>query len=180
MARLYPQWSAQSAPAVGGLGGLHERIAQFAQFGCPGTFVKGRRDVFGRAPHLVDAVGQVSGLVSGQHDRVGRQRRTFGAVDRGALLVSALPTRPPAVLTAPTQTAIRDIASTPAARLRADATAHGADFSPGSPGIPVSWIVESLPAISLCAETNGNSGDRLIVVRALAAEKRLRGVGTNG
>jgi hypothetical protein len=55
------------------------------------------------------------------------------AVDRGPLLVGPLPTRLPAVLTATTHPAVagHDGPATPAARLRADATCHGADFSRG-------------------------------------------------
>jgi hypothetical protein len=160
MARLYPQWSARSAPAVGGLGGLHERIAQFAQFGCPGTFVKGRRDVFGRAPHLVDAVGQVSGLVGGEHHGVGRQRRGVGAVDRRPLLVGALSARLAAVLAAPAKAAVSDVTATPAARLGAGTACHGADFSRGAGRIPVSWNVGS-PATS---GAPGNQATRCDVV----------------
>ena len=123
----------RSAPAVGGHGGSHQRIAQLAQFSGRGSFVKRRRNVFCRASHLIDAIGQVSGLVSGQHHRVGRQRRTFRSVDRGPLLVGPLPTRLPAVLAATAHTAVagQDGTSAPAARLRVDATGHAADFSRG-------------------------------------------------
>ena len=54
----------RSAPAVGGHGGSHQRIAQLAQFSGRGSFVKRRRDIFCGASHLIDAIGQVSGLVS--------------------------------------------------------------------------------------------------------------------
>jgi hypothetical protein len=125
------QSSGRSAPAVGGHGGSHQRVAQLAQLGSRGSFVKRGRNVFCRASHLIDAIGQVSGLVSGQHHRVGRQRRTFRSVDRGPLLVGPLPTRLPAVLAPPAHPVVGDVAATPAAWLRADATCHGADFSRG-------------------------------------------------
>jgi hypothetical protein len=149
MARLYPSGSARLAPAVGGLRGSHQRVAQLTQFGYRGPFVQRRGNVLGRASHLVDAVGQVGGLVSGQHDRVWRHQRTFCAVDRGPLLVGPLPARLPAVLAATSQPVVADVAAAPAARLRADATAHGADFSRGYTGIPVSWNVESSYAATL-------------------------------
>jgi hypothetical protein len=170
------QSSGRSAPAVGGHGGSHQRIAQFAQFGCPGSFVKRRCNVFCRASHLIDAIRQVSGLVSRQHHRVRRHRRTFHSVDRGPLLVGPLPARLPTVLAPTAHPAVSDVAPAPAARLRTDATCHGADFSRGKTGIPVSWDVEShgpgkILGTLLTAEA---------LIRALAAEKTLRGVGTNG
>ena len=94
MARLYPAsdgWSGMSnararsgettrsdagaAPAVGGPGGADQHVAQFAQFGCPGSFVERRGDVLGGASHLVDAIRQVGGVVGRQHHRVGGQSR---------------------------------------------------------------------------------------------------------
>jgi len=125
------QRSARLPPAVGGRGGSHQRIAQFTQFGRRGSFVKRGSDVLCRASHLIDAIGQVGGLVSGQHHRVRRHRGTFYAIDRGTLLVGPLPARLPAVLAATAHPAVGDVAATPAARLRADATCHGADFSRG-------------------------------------------------
>ncbi|MDT7767713.1 MAG: hypothetical protein QOI30_709 [Mycobacterium sp.] len=129
--------SAPSTPPVGGLGGSHQGSAQFSQFGSSGTFVKRGGDILRRASHLVDTVGQVSGLVGRQHHRVGWQRRAFHTVDRGPLLVGTLPTRLPAVLAATAQPVVGDVSSTPAARLRADATSHGPDFSRGACRIPV-------------------------------------------
>jgi hypothetical protein len=125
------QRSGRSAPAVGGRGGSHQRITQFTQFGRRGSFVKRRSNVFCRASHLIDAIGQVGGLICGQHHRVGRHRGTFCAVDRGTLLVGPLPARLPAVLAATAHPAVGDVASTPSARLWADATCHGADCSRG-------------------------------------------------
>jgi hypothetical protein len=170
------QSSGRSAPAVGGHGGSHQRIAQLAQLGSRGAFIERRRNVFCRASHLINAIGQVSGLVSGQHHRVGRQRRTFRSGDRGPLLVGPLPTRLPAVLAPPAHPAVGDVAATPAAWLRADATCHGADFSRGSTGIPVSWNVESHGPGKIL----GTLPTALALIKALAAEKTLRGVGTNG
>lgn len=138
MARLYPPGLVRSAPAVGGLRGSHQRVTQLTQFGCRGSFVQRRGNIFGGASDLVDAVGQVGGLVGGQHYRVWRHRRTFCAVDRGPLFVGPLPARLLTVLAATSQLVVVDITSTPAARLRADATAHRADFSRGDTGFPVS------------------------------------------
>jgi hypothetical protein len=132
---------ARSAPPVGGLGGTHQRRAQLPEFRCARTFVQCGSDVFRCASHLVHAVGEVSGLLRGQHHRISRQRRTLDTVDRGPLLVGALPTRLPAVLTATAHPAVGDVAATPTAWLRADAACHGADFSRGVVRIPVSWTV---------------------------------------
>jgi hypothetical protein len=49
----------------------------------------------------------------------------------------------PAVLTASPQPAVGDISATPAARLRADASSHGNDFSRGRRRSPVSLTVGS-------------------------------------
>ncbi len=121
MAELYPpqvsRGQARSAPPVGGRGGLHQGVAQFAKHGGAGTFVERSGYVFGRASHLIDPIGQVSGLVGGQHHGVGGQRRTLGAVDRRPLLVGALPTRLAAVLTTPTQPAVSNVTAAPAAWL---------------------------------------------------------------
>jgi hypothetical protein len=65
-----------------------------------------------------------------------------------------------AVLAATAHPVVGDVASTPAARLRADATCHGADFSRGYSEIPVSWLVESHGPW----RTSGNSADRRGVV----------------
>jgi hypothetical protein len=134
---------ARSAPPVGGLGGSHQGRAQLPQFRRARTFVQCGSDVFRCASHLVDTVGEVSGLHPGQHHRVGGQRPTLGTVDRGPLLVGTLPARLPAVLTATTHPAVGDVAATPTAWLRADAACHGADFSRGPVRIPVSWDVGS-------------------------------------
>lgn len=134
---------ARSAPSVGGLRGSHQRVAQFAQFGWPGSFVERCGNIFCRASHLVDAVGQVGSLVGGEHHGVRRQRRSFTAVDRGPLLVGTLPAGLPAVLAAPAHPAIGHVTTTPAARLWSNTTGHGADFSRGDAAIPVSWMVES-------------------------------------
>jgi len=64
-------WAAQvvrshnraSAPAVGGLGGPHQRVAQFPQFPGIGTLVHRDRDVLGGTAHLIDPVGQFGGFV---------------------------------------------------------------------------------------------------------------------
>jgi hypothetical protein len=56
--------SGWSAPPVGGLGGAHQGTAQFAQFEGVGALVERDGDIFGRASHLIDAVGQVRGLLS--------------------------------------------------------------------------------------------------------------------
>ena len=154
MARLYPPQvsrgqaavspvSSRSAPPVGGLGGSHQHSAQFTQFGSTRAFVQRGGDILRGASHLVDAVGQVSSLIGRQHHRVGRQGCAFHTVDRGPLLVGALPTRLPAVLAATAQAAVGDVSTTPAARLRADTTSHEHDFSRGACRIPVSWTVGS-------------------------------------
>jgi hypothetical protein len=56
--------SGWSSPPVGGVRGAHQRIAQFAQFAGVGSLVESDGHVLGSASHLIDAVGQVSGLVS--------------------------------------------------------------------------------------------------------------------
>jgi hypothetical protein len=56
----------------------------------------------------------------------------------------------PAVLAAASHPAVGHVASTPSARLRADATSHGADFSRGTRRIPVSLTVGSRYAPELC------------------------------
>ncbi len=48
-----------------------QRVAQLPQLGADDPFLGGDRHVLGRAPDLVDAIGQVGGLVGGQHHRVG-------------------------------------------------------------------------------------------------------------
>jgi hypothetical protein len=163
MARLYPAAVRRLAPAVGGLRGSHQRIAQFPQFGGTGSFVEGRGHIFCCASHLVDPVGQVGGLVSRQHDCVWGHQRAWRAVDGGSLLIGPLATGLPAVLTATAQPVLGDIASTPAARLRADATAHRPDFSRADTAIPVSWMLESHGAETV--SNPGNSADRPSVVQ---------------
>src|SRR6201999_1144197 len=88
-------------------------------------------------------VGEVSGLLRRQHHRISGQRRTLDTVDRGSLLVGALPARLPAVLAATPHPAVGVGPATPTAWLRADAACHGADFSRGAVRIPVSWTVGS-------------------------------------
>ena len=141
--------SGWSAPPVGRLRGAHQGGAQFAQLGGVSTLLERNGDVFSCASHLIDAIGQVGGLVGRQHHRVGGHRRALGAVDRGSLLVGALPTRLPAVLAAASHPAVGDISATPAARLRADALSHGADFSRGMRRTPVSLPVGSRRAREL-------------------------------
>ena len=63
------------APPVGGLGRLHQRFAQFAQFGSTRALVERGGDVLGGASHLIDAIGQVGRIVGRQHHRIGRQGR---------------------------------------------------------------------------------------------------------
>ena len=164
---------ARSAPPVGGLGGAHQGRAQLPQFRCARTFVQCGSDVFRCASHLVDAVGEVSGLLRRQHHRISGQRRTFDTVDRGPLFVGALPARLPAVLTATAHPAVGNVAATPTAWLRADAACHGADFSRGAVRIPVSWTVGS-PACP------GTTSSAATLFRALGAKKTLRGELTNG
>ena len=163
-----PEWrrSGWSAPPVGGLRGAHQGGAQFAQFGSAGSFVERDGDIFSCASHLIDAIGQVCGLVGRQHHRVGGHRRALGAVDRGSLLVGALPTRLPAVLAAASHPAVGDIPATPAARLRADASSHGADFSRGMRRTPVSSTVGSRRAANGCGP--GTSSSAVSLFRALA------------
>jgi hypothetical protein len=127
-----------SAPAVSSPGGSNKHIAKFAQFGCPGSFVERGGDVFCRTSHLVNAVRQVSGLVGGQHHRVGGECRHFAPVQCGSLLVCPLPTGPPTVLAATTHPDIGYVSTAPAAGLRADTTGHVADFSRPRSAIPVS------------------------------------------
>ena len=134
---------ARSAPPVGGLGGAHQGRAELPQFRRARTFLQCGSDVFRCASHLVDTVGEVSGLHRRQHHRISGQRRTLDTVYRGPLLVGALPTRLPAVLAAASHRAVGDISATPSARLRADASSHGADFSRGISRIPVSLTVGS-------------------------------------
>lgn len=122
-------WRRESAPAVGGPGCPDQRVAQFTQFGCPGSFVKRRGDVLRRTSHLVDAIREVGRLVGRQHHHVAWQGRRLGPVDRGTLLVGPLlvgplPTRLPAVLAATAHAVISHIATAPAARLRSRTTSH--------------------------------------------------------
>jgi hypothetical protein len=56
--------SGWSAPPVGGLRGAHQCSTQLAQFEGVGSLVERDGDILGRTSHLIDAVGQVSGLVS--------------------------------------------------------------------------------------------------------------------
>ncbi len=135
--------SGWSAPPVGGLRGAHQGSTQIAQFEGVSPLVERGGDVLGRASHLVDAVRQVGCLVGRQHHRVGGHRCAFRAVDRGPLLVGALPTRLPTVLFASPHAAVSDISATPSARLRADASSHGADFSRGIGRSPVSLTAGS-------------------------------------
>jgi len=130
-----------SAPPVGGSGGPHQGVAELAKLWGAGAFVQRGGDIFGRASHLVNPIGQVSGLVGGEHHGVLGQRCALPAIDRRPLLVRALPARLAAVLAAPTQPAVTggDGSAAPAARLRAVAACHGADFSRGAGRIPVSW-----------------------------------------
>lgn len=66
-------WSdAHPAPAVGGLSGAQQHVAQFAKLGGPGAFLQRRGDVFGRTSDLVDAVGEVGGVVGRQHHGIRR------------------------------------------------------------------------------------------------------------
>ena len=164
---------ARSAPPVGGLGGAHQGRAQLPQFRRARTFLQCGSDVFRCASHLVDAVGEVSYLHRRQHHRISGQRRTLDTVDRGPLLVGALPARLPAVLTATAHPAVGNVAATPTAWLRADAACHGADFSRGAVRIPVSWTVGS-PGCP------GTTSPVATLFRALGVKKTLRGVGTNG
>jgi hypothetical protein len=135
--------SGWSAPPVGRLRRSHQGSAQFTQLGWVSTLLERNSDVLGRAPHLIDPVGQVGSLVGRQHHRVRGDRHAFRTVERCPLLVSALPTRLPAVLTASPHPAVGDISATPAAWLRADASSHGTDFSRGLRRSPVSLTVGS-------------------------------------
>lgn len=133
-----------SAPTVGGLGRRHQRLAQLAQFDGVGAFLDRCGDILGGASDLVDAVGELSGLVRSEDDRVRGQRR---ALDHGALFVRALPARLPAVLPPPAQARIADLATAPAAGGGAkpplDPGCHRPDCKPSVIGFPVSWWVES-------------------------------------
>src|ERR1700687_5548095 len=111
-----------SAPAVGGFGRAHQRVAQFPQLGALSALVDGRCEIFGSASDLVDAVGQLGRLVGGQYHRVGRQRR---ALDHRALFVGALPTGLAAVLTSPAHPGVGDFTTAPSAWLRTGTTCHG-------------------------------------------------------
>jgi hypothetical protein len=100
---------------------MHQRVAQFPQFGPVCSLFNGGRDVFSGASDLVDAVGQLRGLLGGQYHSIRRER---GALDQRALFVGALPAGLPAVLPTPPQADVSDFTTTPATRLSAKTTYH--------------------------------------------------------
>ena len=66
-----PHAGGSLSPAVGRLCGLQQSVAQLAQFGGLGALVNRRRHVLCGASHLVNAVGELRGLLGGQHHRIG-------------------------------------------------------------------------------------------------------------
>jgi hypothetical protein len=107
-----PHGGSRLSPAVGRPGGAHQSVTQFTQFRRVRAFFDRGGDVLCSASHLIDTVGQLGGLFGGQHHRIRGQR---GAPDLRPLLVGALPTRLPAVLTAPAETRVGHFATTPPA-----------------------------------------------------------------
>lgn len=63
---------AHPAPAVGGLSGAEQYLAELAKFKRPGAFLECGGDILGRTSDLVDAVGQVGGVIGRQHHRIRR------------------------------------------------------------------------------------------------------------
>ena len=113
-----------SAPTVGGPGGADQHVAQFAQFSWSGSFVERGGNVLGCASDLVNTIRQVGSVVGRQHHRVSGQRPCLTPVDRRTLLVSPLPARLPAILTAAAHPGVGHISTAPAAWLRVGTTAH--------------------------------------------------------
>lgn len=115
------------APTVGCPGGPQQLVAQFTQFVCAGSFVKCGGDVLRRTSHLVDAVRQVSRVLSRQHHSIGGQRQRGPRIAPGhhrPLFVRPLPARLPAVLAAAAHARVSNVAAAPAAWLRAGTTTH--------------------------------------------------------
>jgi len=115
---------AGAAPAVSGPGGTDQHVAQFAQFGCPGTFVERGGNVLRSASHLVDPVRQIGRVVGGQHHRVSGQSRHAPAVQRSPLLIRPLAARLAAVPAPTAHRRVGHVPTAPAARLRLGATGH--------------------------------------------------------
>jgi hypothetical protein len=118
-----PQAGGPLSPAVGRPGRPHQSVAQFAQLRGLSSFFDRGRHVLRGASDLIDAIGQLGGLVGRQHHRIRRHRC---ALDLGALLVGTLAAGLSAVLTAPAKARVGDFTTTPPARLRASAgSGHG-------------------------------------------------------
>jgi hypothetical protein len=120
-----------SAPAVGSLGGADQHIAQFAQFGCIGTFVERRGDILRGASDLVNAIRKVSRLVSREHHGISRQRQcgpSFAPSDQSPLFIGPLAARLPTILTAPAHPHFGHVATAPAAWLWVGTAAHACRF----------------------------------------------------
>jgi hypothetical protein len=111
-----------SAPAIGGLYRPQQRVAQPAQFRAFGAFVERGGYVLSGAPHLIDPVRQLGGLVGRQHHRVSRQ--CLDCADQGPLFVGPLPTGLSAVLAPPTRAVSGNVTTAPTAWLGMDTAGH--------------------------------------------------------